>query len=112
MSDQARVRLDPSIMPEQVAEALRRVTGRAIVIDRPRPGDDIALLRVAGSRLVAESFGMAIGADPDRDGEAEVSVYACDPSRETMRALAMELGGRYRGSDDEHDWESPSSPTP
>jgi hypothetical protein len=110
MSDRVRVRLDPSVTPEEVRAALVRVTGRDVSaggFDDMR-GARIATFRIGAGVLESDLPAMVLDGGPDTDGDAEVSVYACGPSRETMRALAAELGGRYRGSDYDEGWETPS----
>ena len=110
MSDQARVRLDPAHTVEDVAAALARASGERVAVEAIRGAPHIHVMTVGDGKLLRQGFALVTSRDGERPDENELSVYACDPSRETMRAVAAELGGRYRGSDYDDAWDAPALP--
>ncbi len=114
MSDYARARLPAETTPEEVAETLSRLHGEparceATAPIRGVPG--VTMIYVGQAHFQREIYGF-IEAGPDTDGEAEVQVYGCEPSREMVGALAAAHGGRHRGSDYDEGWVEAPSPAP
>ena len=114
MSDQARARLPASTTPQEVADTLSRLHGQDVRCEALAPSrgsPDVSMLYVGAAHLQREIYGF-VGAGPDTDGEVEVTVYGCDPSRDMIRALAEAHGGRHRGSDYDDAWVETASPAP